>query len=101
MIIHKVQGLTGNQVVFHCNSISSVAFAYVALPQVRRRTSIILTQPLVYDKLTTPPDRVTLFEAEELRVTEAVAATTERSVQIVPAMQEVTQAANQAALPRS
>lgn len=101
MTIHKVQGLTCDQVIFHCNSIPSVAFAYVALSRVRERTSIILTQPLTYAKLQTPSERLVLFEAEESRVAVAVAETINRTIPIVRAMKIVAHEQRAAILPRS
>ncbi|KAG6945582.1 hypothetical protein JG687_00017206 [Phytophthora cactorum] len=68
MTVHKVQGLTCKKIIFHCNSLPNVAFAYVALSRVRHRSAILLTRPLNYENLTLTPKRRAIFEMEEARV---------------------------------
>ncbi|KAJ8559142.1 hypothetical protein ON010_g8307 [Phytophthora cinnamomi] len=70
--VHTVQGLTYCKVVFHSSTVPSVSFANVASSRVRTRDDIVLTTPLMIDKLTLSADKRASFELEEQHINAAV-----------------------------
>ncbi|KAG6949453.1 hypothetical protein JG687_00014849 [Phytophthora cactorum] len=100
MTVHNVQGLTCDKIVFHCNSVPNLAFAYVALSRVRSGLSIMLTQPLRLEILLAIAERQAVFDMEEARVAAKVALTTANALPVVRAMQLIAQTQNRTNLPR-